>query len=41
MIFSGPPQNPKLSAVRKEEQKSIFVKVCETKSKDSEIQVCK
>lgn len=27
-----PPVNPKLSVVNKEEQKSIFVKVCQTKS---------
>ena len=40
MIFSGPPLNPKLSAVSKEEQRSIFVKVCQTKSKDSEERVC-
>lgn len=41
MIFSGPSLNPKLSAVSKEEQRSIFVKVCQTKSKDPDIQVCK
>jgi len=34
----GPPLNPKLSAVSKEEQRSIFVKVCQTKSKDSDMQ---
>lgn len=34
----GPSLNPKLSAVRREEQRSIFVKVCQAKSKDSDTQ---
>lgn len=33
--------NPKLLAVGKEEQRSLFVKVSQAKSKDSAIQVCK
>ncbi|KAJ7393528.1 hypothetical protein OS493_006512 [Desmophyllum pertusum] len=33
-----PSVNPKLSAVKKDEQRSLFVKVCQTKSLDSETQ---
>lgn len=37
--YVEPSVNPRLTTVNREEQKSIFVKVCQTKCKDSDKEV--
>ena len=37
--YVEPSVNPRLTTINREEQKSIFVKVCQTKCKDSDKEV--